>query len=80
MRCRTLRTGWHVTAKSSICAWGVVYESGAYVAKALCLTPRDLCSVRTAGLRRERSFLSVVQKSAEDILGTRAPKARTVPG
>ena len=45
MRCGTLGTSWHVTAKSSICAWGVLYKSGVYAGKALCLTPGDLYSV-----------------------------------
>ncbi len=26
MRCGTSGTSWHVTVKSSICAWGVLYE------------------------------------------------------
>lgn len=53
MRCGTSGTSWHVTAKSSICAWGVLYKSGVYAVKALCLTPGDLHSVRGIGLREE---------------------------
>lgn len=59
--------------------WGVLYKSGVYAAKALCLTPGGLHRVWQAGLRGERSFLTAVQKSAEGIVGARAPKARTVP-
>jgi hypothetical protein len=69
MRCGTSGTSWHVTAKSSVCAGGVLYKSGVYAVKALCLTPGDLHRVRCAGLRGERSSLSAVQKSAEGIVG-----------
>jgi hypothetical protein len=79
MRCGTPGTSWHVTTKSSLCDRGVLYKSGAYVGKALCLTPGDLHDVRREpGLRREKSFLTVVQKSAEGIVEARASKARTV--
>ena len=46
MRCGTSGTSGHVTAKSSICNWGVLYKSGVYAVKALCLTPGDLQGVR----------------------------------
>jgi len=45
MRCGTLGTSGHVTAKSSICAWGVLYKSGVYARNVLCLTPGDLHGV-----------------------------------
>jgi hypothetical protein len=45
MRCGTLGTSGHVTVKSSICAWGVLYKSGVYAWKALCLTPGGLHGV-----------------------------------
>jgi hypothetical protein len=59
--------------------WGVLYKSGVYAVKALCLTPGDLHRVRLAGLRRERSLLTAMQKSAEGIVGAQSPKAQTVP-
>ena len=45
MRCGTFGTSGHVTTKSSIRNWGVLYKSGVYALKALCLTPGDLYSV-----------------------------------
>ena len=42
MRCGTPGTSWHVTAKSSIHGLGVLYKSGAYAWKVLCLTPGGL--------------------------------------
>jgi hypothetical protein len=42
MRCGTLGTSGHVTAKSSICDWGVRYKSGVYARTVLCLTPGGL--------------------------------------
>ncbi len=35
-------TSGHVTAKSSICIGGVLYQSGVYAAAVSCLTPGDL--------------------------------------
>jgi hypothetical protein len=34
-----------VTAKSSICNWGVLYKSGVYASKVTCLTLGGLYSV-----------------------------------
>ena len=45
MRCGTLGTSGHVTAKSSICDWGVLYKSGVYARNVLCLTPGGLYGV-----------------------------------
>ena len=42
MRCGTPGMSWHVTAKSSFCVRGVLYKSGVYAGKALCLTPGEL--------------------------------------
>ncbi len=42
LRCGTPGTSWHVTAKSSICLWGVLYKSGVYAVKVSCLTPGGL--------------------------------------
>ena len=42
MRCGTFGTSGHVTAKSSIFPWGVLYKSGVYARNVLCLTPGDL--------------------------------------
>ncbi|GKT07173.1 hypothetical protein DSTSK_04780 [Desulforhabdus sp. TSK] len=46
MRCGTPGTSGHVTAKSSICDWGVLYKSGAYAQTVLCLTQGGLYGVR----------------------------------
>jgi hypothetical protein len=42
MRCGTLGASGHVTTKPSIRKWGVLYKSGVYARKVLCLTPGDL--------------------------------------
>jgi hypothetical protein len=42
MRCGTLGASGHVTMKPSIRRGGVLYKSGVYAQKALCLTPGDL--------------------------------------
>jgi hypothetical protein len=69
-----------VTAKFSICGWGVLYKSGVYAAKVSCLTPGDLCVVRRIELSAERSVLIDVQKSAEGVVAAvDAVKARTDP-
>ena len=48
MRYGTLWTSGHVTVKSSICVRGVLYKSGGYARKALCLTPGGLYGVCVA--------------------------------
>jgi hypothetical protein len=49
-RCGTLGASGHVTAKPSIRKWGVLYKSGVYVRKVLCLTPGDLhCALGGCG-------------------------------
>jgi hypothetical protein len=59
LRCGTLGTSGHVTTKSSIRNWGVLYKSGAYALKATCLTPGGLlCVPHSAGLRIEQSILT----------------------
>ena len=46
MRCGTPGASGHVTAKPSIRKGGVLYKSGVYVRKALCLTPGGLpCAI-----------------------------------
>ena len=63
--------------------WGVLYKSGVYASKVVSLTLGGLHGVRGSGLRRERSCLTAVQKSAEGVvaesrrsyLGTRRRKA-----
>jgi hypothetical protein len=45
MRCGTSGTSGHVTTKSSIRNWGVLYKSGVYALKVTCLTLGDLYSV-----------------------------------
>lgn len=42
--CGTPGTSWHVTAKSSIHNWGVLYKSGVYARKVVSLTRGDLRS------------------------------------
>jgi len=37
-----------VTAKSSVCVWGVLYKLGVYAVKVLCLTPGGLSGVEGA--------------------------------
>jgi len=70
LRCGTPGTSGHVTIKSSIRNWGVLYKSGVYALKALCLTPGGLlCVSHSAGLRIEQSILTAWEKSAEGILG-----------
>ena len=74
MRCGTPGMSWHVTAKSSFCVWGVLYKSGVYAVKALCLTPGELPVVWASRLRGEQSLLTGGQKSAEGIVGARRPE------
>ena len=45
LRCGTPGTSGHVTAKSSICNWGVLYKSGVYASKVTCLTLGDLSNI-----------------------------------
>ena len=48
----------------------MLYKSGVYALKALCLTPGGLsCVPLIAGLRIEQSILSAWEKSAEGIVG-----------
>jgi len=52
LRCGTSGTSGHVTTKSSIRNWGVLYKSGIYALKVTCLTLGDLHGViriRTEG-------------------------------
>jgi|GEM_PF-2579560 hypothetical protein len=70
MRCGTSGASGHVTAKPSIGKRGVLYKSGVYAQKALCLTPGDLpCARLSRGLREEQSTLTAWEKSAEGIVG-----------
>jgi len=57
LRCGTSGTSGHVTTKSSIHNRGVLYKSGVYALKALCLTPGGLSCVPTE-LRIEQSTLT----------------------
>ena len=75
IRCRT---SGHVAAKS-ISIKGTGCKSGGCALKAVELTSGDLPFVSESRLRVERSILTVRQKSAEGVLGTRVLKARTVP-
>ena len=70
LRCGTSGTSWHVTAKSSIHGWGVLYKSGVYARKVVSLTRGDLHAVRGIGLRGRRLPLTGMQKSAEGIVGS----------
>lgn len=67
MRCGTSGTSGHVTTKSSIRDLGVLYKSGVYALKALCLTPGGLTCVPSE-LRVEQSTLIACEKSAEGIV------------
>jgi hypothetical protein len=75
IRCRT---SGQMIAKS-ISIKGAGCKSGGCVRKAVELTSGDLPFVLDSGLGRERSFPTGWQKSAEGVLGTEVPKARTVP-
>ena len=75
IRCRT---SWQLTAKS-ISIKGTGCKSGGCVRKAVELTSGDLPFVSESRLRIERSILTGRQKSAEGVVGTQVPKARTVP-
>jgi hypothetical protein len=74
MRCGTLGASGHVTTKPSIRKWSVLYKSGAYAWKVLCLTPGDLLCARGEvacdrnWLNVEKSRLIAGEKSAEGIL------------
>ena len=51
--------------------WGVLYKSGVYASKVVCLTLGGLHGVYRQGrLSGERSEPIAVQKSAEGIIGT----------
>jgi hypothetical protein len=79
MRCDTLGTSGHVTTKSSIRNWGVLYKSGVYARKVIRLTPGGLlCATRWLSV--ERSALTAGEKSAEGKVSAdrEAEKARTV--
>jgi hypothetical protein len=57
LRCGTSGTSGHVTTKSSICNWGVLYKSGVYALKVTCLTLGGLhcalCEVACDGILAE---------------------------
>jgi len=74
IRCRASR---QLTTKP-ISIKGAGCKSGGCALKAVELTSGDLPLVPEAGLRVERSILTGRQKSAEGVLGTPVPKARTV--
>jgi hypothetical protein len=69
-------TSWHVTAKSSIRNWVMLYKSGVYALRVTCLTPGGLSYAIASRLRliawlkEEQSSLTVWQGSAEGIVGT----------
>jgi hypothetical protein len=54
-------------------------KSGGCARKAVELTSGDLPFVLDSGLRVKRFILTGRQKSAEGVVGTQVPKARTVP-
>ena len=53
LRCGTSGTSGHVTAKSSIRNWGVLYKSGVYALKVTCLTLGDLSCALGCRVRRK---------------------------
>jgi hypothetical protein len=53
LRCGTSGTSGHVTAKSSIRNWDVLYKSGVYALKATCLTPGGLPCALGCRVRRK---------------------------
>ncbi len=74
-------TSWHVTAKSSIRNWVMLYKSGVYALKVTVLTPGGLPYAVTSRLRLivrlkgEQSTLTVWQESAEGIVGALSHEA-----
>ena len=46
LRCGTSGTSWHVTTKSSICDWGVLYKWSVYAVTVQCLTLGGLSIVQ----------------------------------
>jgi hypothetical protein len=69
-----LRTSWHVTAKSSILPWGVLYKSGVYARTVLCLTSGGLRRALGSRVREKLAEggairLIASKKSAEGIVG-----------
>lgn len=68
MRCDVHGTSRHVTIKSSIRELCAFYKSGAYARESSVSYPGRpaRCSLE---LREERSFLTVMQESAEGIVG-----------
>jgi hypothetical protein len=72
------RTSWLMTTKS-ISIKGTGCKSGGCVRKAVELTSGDLPLVRDSGLRIGQPVLTGRQKSAEGVVDTKVPKARTVP-
>ena len=63
----------------SISIKGTGCKFGGCVRKAVELTSGDLLFVVESRLRIEQSVLTGRQKSAEGVVGAKAPKARTVP-
>jgi hypothetical protein len=53
LRCGTPGTSGHVTTKSSIRIWGVLYKSGVYALKVTCLTLGDLSCALGCRVRRK---------------------------
>ncbi len=53
LRCGTSGTSGHVTTKSSIRNWGVLYKSGVYALKVTCLTLGDLLCALGCRVRRK---------------------------
>ena len=74
-RCGILGTSGHVTIKSSIHAWSMLYKSGVYASTVTSLTLGGLSYANAsrlrliAWLREEQSPLTVWQESAEGIVG-----------
>ncbi len=69
----TLGSSGHVTTKPSIRKRGVLYKSGVYARKVLCLTPGGLLFALGSRVRRiwlsvEKSTLIAGEKSAEGIV------------
>ena len=89
LRCGTFGTSGHVTTKSSICEWGVLYKLGVYAGKVLCLTPGDLLCALGFRVRKKlaESKVTLVDRigevsrgsssvgSRQSYLGTRTERA-----
>jgi hypothetical protein len=80
MRCGTSGASGHVTAKPSIGKRGVLYKSGVYARKALCLTPGGLSCALPMGGAEARVIDPDRMGAAVALWPWRAKEVRSLPG